>query len=147
LGVDESDPCRCIDAPPRFDRRFRNIGFSAFELADDAFAMVRWVVMGIPFSLVMGRGVVDVGWGPLLDGLFLRKSWLSLTFWMAAFLLKTEGFAGVERGVGGFEVPSMGALSPVLGSFGSATSCAGSARDCDSVLSPSVWSLLSMSCN
>jgi hypothetical protein len=84
-----------------------------------------WLEMGwaLRFSLVMGRGVVDVGWGPLLEGLFLRKSWLRAIFLMAAFL-KIVGFAGVERGVGGVEVPSMGVLSPVMLSLCGATSTA-----------------------
>jgi hypothetical protein len=69
------------------------------------------------FSLAIGLGVVDTpGCGPLFDGTkFLRKSLLRLIFWIEAVFLKTDGFAGIDRGVGGVEVPSnMGVLSPVL---------------------------------
>ena len=96
----------------------------------------------VRLSLVMGLGAVDVGWGPLLEGLtFLRKSWLSLTFWIVAFL-NTEGFAGVERGVGGVEFPSNDVFSPVLASLCRTASTAGSACACDSELIASACSVV-----
>jgi hypothetical protein len=75
------------------------------------------VGMKVRFSLVIGLGVVDTpGCGLVFDGMkFLRKSLLRLIFWIEAAFLKTDGFAGVDRGVGGVDVPSsMGVLSPVL---------------------------------
>ena len=75
------------------------------------------VGMKVRFSLDIGLGVVDTpGCVPVLDGTkFLRKSLLRFIFWIEADFLKTDGFAGVDRGVGGVEAPSnMGVLSPVL---------------------------------
>ena len=65
----------------------------------------------------MGLGVVEIPdcgfW--CVGKILLRKSLLRVTFWIDAVFLKTEGFAGVERGVEGVEAPSWtGVLSPVL---------------------------------
>ena len=47
------------------------------------------------------------GCDPLFDGrTFFRKSLLRLDFCRLADFLNTDGFAGVDRGVGGVEVPS-----------------------------------------
>jgi hypothetical protein len=86
----------------------------------------------IRFSLAVGLGVTEVpGCGPVLAGMiFLRNSLLRLIFWTGAAFLNTDGFAGVERGVGGVEVPSYpGVLAPVLvPSFGRTVSDVASAE-------------------
>lgn len=46
---------------------------------------------------------------------FLRNVSFSLIFWRPEVFLKTDGLAGVERGVGGVAVPSScGVLCPVV---------------------------------
>jgi len=54
--------------------------------------------------------------GPCAVGrMLLRKSLFRVTFWIDAVFLKTDGFAGVERGVEGLEPLSCAdVLSPVL---------------------------------
>jgi len=72
---------------------------------------------GVRVGAAAGLGVVDrPGEGLCVVGrMLLRKSLLRVTFWIDAVFLKTDGFAGVERGVEGVEALSWaGVLSPVL---------------------------------
>lgn len=93
-------------------------------------------------SVASGLGVVDVGCGPLFDGVtFFKKSLLRLIFCKLAAFLNTDGFAGVDRGVGGVEVPSdMGVSWPGFPS----SVCTGSVTEF--VVCCSVSSLCPSSC-